>query len=678
MKKVWETAWGYVKERYLFLLAAVGLVLFVEFFSRGSVPETFTWLFRHFPLFLLNSLFVLALCLLFQAAIGRPRIAFWLVAALALVLAFVSGTKLRMMGRPLTPFDFLITGEAMDVVRWNEIFSLSEVVGLLLFVAAGLFLHRAAGKLRRAFWRERASMAAFAVLVIGLLAFGPGLKAPRDQVVNVKNNGFLVAMMADLKELSPGSRAANRAAVAAVVSAGNNTAPSVTPAEKKKPNVIVLLSESFWDPTKLPKAQFSTDPAPFLHQLQQQYPHGYMLTPTFAGNTANVELEVLTGLSMQFLPAGSIPYNQYLTRPVDSLASILTRQGYTTTAISPWISWFFNGRTTYQNLGFGNFIPLEFFRRDYKGGYISDNEVGNVILQSMENGPGPHMVFANTGENHYADPPDKFDSYDVTVTGLSPDSNGMLQAYAQGVYDADKMLKKLVDYFQSKPDEPTIILFFGDHMALLGKDYALYKEAGYLSSDDDPDFLNKMYRTPFVVWDNFLPKHPEEMQTASNFLSPFILEEAGLPGTPFTNYIRDLHKSVPGIPPQGYWPAWNLTEAQLQPYEAADQDILFGEQEVYKGYKTQIVNPNYVIGYGPMKVTQAKVARGQLTVSGEYLPPGLGLIYLDNKPLPTHWVDFHTLTADVPEGTTGQVQVKVSDDKDTVIAQSNTVTISGK
>ena len=40
-----------------------------------------------------------------------------------------------------------------------------------------------------------------------------------------------------------------------------------------------------------------------------------MLSPMFGGGTANVELEVLTGLSMRFFPEGAIPYNTEINQP---------------------------------------------------------------------------------------------------------------------------------------------------------------------------------------------------------------------------------------------------------------------------------------------------------------------------------------------------------------------------
>ena len=67
-----------------------------------------------------------------------------------------------------------------------------------------------------------------------------------------------------------------------------------------------------------------------------------MFSPEFGGMTANVEFEALTGFSNAFLPAGSIPYQQYVRAPTPSMATFLKSEGYETRAIHPGTNWFWN------------------------------------------------------------------------------------------------------------------------------------------------------------------------------------------------------------------------------------------------------------------------------------------------------------------------------------------------
>ncbi len=77
---------------------------------------------------------------------------------------------------------------------------------------------------------------------------------------------------------------------------------------EEKPDIIVVMSESFWDPTLLPGTTITPDPMPNVRALRS----GSMFSPEFGGMTANVEFEALTGFTNAFLPYGSIPYQQYV------------------------------------------------------------------------------------------------------------------------------------------------------------------------------------------------------------------------------------------------------------------------------------------------------------------------------------------------------------------------------
>ena len=118
------------------------------------------------------------------------------------------------------------------------------------------------------------------------------------------------------------------------------------PAEK--PDIIMVMSESFWDVTSLPNTRITPDPIPFMRANRS----GSVFSPEFGGMTANVEFEALTGFSNAFLPAGSIPYQQYIRRPLPSLATFLRSEGYETKAIHPFAGWFWNRSVVYKAVSY--------------------------------------------------------------------------------------------------------------------------------------------------------------------------------------------------------------------------------------------------------------------------------------------------------------------------------------
>lgn len=48
-----------------------------------------------------------------------------------------------------------------------------------------------------------------------------------------------------------------------------------------RPDVVLILSESFWDPTKLPGVKFSKDPIPNFRKLRQENGGGDFVSPMF-------------------------------------------------------------------------------------------------------------------------------------------------------------------------------------------------------------------------------------------------------------------------------------------------------------------------------------------------------------------------------------------------------------
>lgn len=99
------------------------------------------------------------------------------------------------------------------------------------------------------------------------------------------------------------------------------------------PDIVVVMSESLFGPTRVPGLSFAKDPLPNLHRLQHEAASGRLYSPVFGGGTANTEFELLTGHTARFLPPGSVPYQQYVRRKQQSLASIFQARGYRTEAV---------------------------------------------------------------------------------------------------------------------------------------------------------------------------------------------------------------------------------------------------------------------------------------------------------------------------------------------------------
>ena len=75
--------------------------------------------------------------------------------------------------------------------------------------------------------------------------------------------------------------------------------------------VVMILSETFSDPTRIPGISFSTDPIPNIHAIKDTTTSGLMLSSGYGGGTANMEYQALTGLSLSiFDDSLIIPFQQ--------------------------------------------------------------------------------------------------------------------------------------------------------------------------------------------------------------------------------------------------------------------------------------------------------------------------------------------------------------------------------
>ena len=110
-----------------------------------------------------------------------------------------------------------------------------------------------------------------------------------------------------------------------------NFNPAVTPSDDtRRPTVIFLMSESFFDLTAVSSIVFEDDPIPRYHALAEEFTSGKIVTNTYAGGTAYVEMEVLTGICNALLAEKdnltSLPEDVYNRMP--TISDIFAAYGY--------------------------------------------------------------------------------------------------------------------------------------------------------------------------------------------------------------------------------------------------------------------------------------------------------------------------------------------------------------
>lgn len=347
---------------------------------------------------------------------------------------------------------------------------------------------------------------------------------------------------------------------------------------KDLPNIIVIMDEAFSDLAVVGDLETNEDYMPFMHKMQQGADHtitGYAQVSVCGGNTANSEFEFLTGNTMSFLPSGSIPYQQYITKDTPSLASYLASLGYETYAQHPYYASGWNREKVYPLLGFEhlNFID-DYANKTYVRKYVSDDADMQHIIDTYENKEDgkPAFIFNVTMQNHggYTDAFSDL-SEDVHATNYNSE---VLDRYLSLIRLTDQSLEKLVDYFATV-DEKTVIVFFGDHQPS-DNVAAQVQDSMLLPGESVPDEqLRKRYLVPYLVWANYDIDGATQKNTSLNYLSAEVLKAAGVPTDAYQNFLLDLQKSYPVMSAAGRTDASDADENMLSTYKKLQYYNLF-------------------------------------------------------------------------------------------------------
>ena len=347
-------------------------------------------------------------------------------------------------------------------------------------------------------------------------------------------------------------------------------------------NVIVIMNESLSDLSVLPGVESNMDAMPFLRSLTENTVKGYAYSSVFGGTTANSEYEFLTGNTTAFLPAGTVPYQMYVSPGDPSLVGQMEALGYTTIAAHPYRSSGWNRPTVYADYGFdevyfeSDFQDRAYMRGDERTGYVTDRcDYENLIRWYEEKEEGqPLFLFNVTMQNHSA--------YqmawtnlpkEVWLTGELENRFQTVNQYLSLVYQSDQAFEDLIDYF-SQVEEPTMILLFGDHQPQVATNF--YTDV--LGTNPDTADAQKKQMVPFVLWANYDIPEAQGVELSLNYLSALLMDTANLPMTGYQKFLSQLWETAPVINTVG------IRDAQGNWYgeNAALPEELDGAIEDYK------------------------------------------------------------------------------------------------
>ena len=539
--------WG---ARLVFLLGPWVCLWMVETLNENDVfSDLYAWQV------LMNMIWYYILFAVLRLVLGRIRRACALGICLAFLVGLVNHYVLRFRGRILFPADVTAWRTAANVADGFDYSMDAYIMQAAVLLTAYLFLVLVCPPQRK---RARIPLPfalvawgavlgyCFAFFCTGAL---PALGIYTQQWVT-QRNGFLLNFTVALRYSSV-EKPADYSHDKVLELMEQYPALEGDP-DRQPTNLIVIMNESFADFTVFDDFEASEDPTPFLHSLEENTVKGWMYAPVTGGGTATVEFEYLTGFSSLFQPPHTVAYQLYVEEGMPSLAAVAGSQGYETTAFHPYKSSGWNRVLAYDYLDFDRQMYEEDVADPYYiRHYVSDRSDYEMIFRTTREQTGNTFFFNVTMQNHsgYAQGWNNLEST-IDLPDRLVRTDGSARQYFALALESDDALRELIGYY-SQQEEPTMVVFFGDHQPPLTNSF--YEELyGKKLSERTTEEVLRQYAVPFFIWTNYDIQEEQDVVISPNYLGVLTARLAGLPMTGFMNFLSQLYEELPAVTPVGF------------------------------------------------------------------------------------------------------------------------------
>ncbi|MFR2646887.1 MAG: LTA synthase family protein, partial [Blautia coccoides] len=327
---------------------------------------------------------------------------------------------------------------------------------------------------------------------------------------------------------------------------------------EKRPNIIFLQLESFFDPTLVNFLNISEDPIPTFRKLMKEYSSGYYKVPSVGAGTANTEFESITGMSLRYFGPGEYPYKSILKETTcESAPYVLKNLGYSTHAIHNNEANFYGRKNVFANLGFDSFTSEEYMSEQddtNPNDWMRDRNLTKYIMEALESSDDPDYIYTISVQGHgdYPEEP-MIDDPKITVTGGESEAvNNKWEYYCNQIYEMDQFVKELTETL-SKYDEDVVLVMYGDHLPTMGLKVK--------------DVKNRyLFQTEYVIWDN-MGLEKKDANVAAYQMAAEVMDRVGI----HEGNIFRFHQ------------ARRQTKNYQVDLETLQYDILYGKQYVYDG-----------------------------------------------------------------------------------------------
>lgn len=613
--------------------AVWALLLNLVIETLGRMPTTSIWggfqfLIDEPIVFLYNTLIIFA-TLVIASVFKRRLFVFTIVSLFWLVIGIVNGVILTQRMTPFTVKDLSILDDGITIV--SNYMSTFQIVMAAIGVAVAigllvLLFIKGPKKKERVKWK-RNLIGVLLVLAVTFGAtsimiktgkietfFGNLAYAYRDYgVVYCFTNTWLNTGIS-----KPDNYSQDRMLdIFSDEELGDDNAMLLTQKDEDEehPNIIFLQLESFIDPSNITSIETSKEACPNFRNLVNNYPSGQLTVPACGAGTANVEFEVMTGISAKFFGPGEYPYKSVLKeKTMETLGYDLKSLGYSTHAIHNHRAVFYNRNTVFANMGLDTFTSIEYMSDVEKTpkNWAKDNILTESMLDALNSTESRDMIYTISVQGHGKYPSEQvIQNPEITVTSApSEELKWKFEYYVNQVHEMDNFIGQLTEAL-SNYDEPVVLVMYGDHIPAIDM------------TEDDLASRN-LYGTEYVIWSNFgLDGDDEDMYSYQ--LAAHVTEMLDMQvGTVFT--YQQNHKN---------------SETYLEDLKAIGYDILYGKYYLYGG-KNPFEPTNMKMGVKDITIDEVVKIGDKYYIKGKNFTE-YSKVTLDGKTLKTIYLGSNIL-----------------------------------
>ena len=547
-------------------------------------------------LFLLNFLAVGLMYLVVVTFLNRFWVATAIFGTVMVVFSIANRFKYLLRNEPIIPADlsFISSGNTGEIVSFipedGADLVNTAIFGLTYFVVICLalqLLDRRNG-LIPCHWRPSrflrvtniiailARIAAFAATAALLVSFTWNLNVPNswaqqwarelgdspqpwNAMADAQSNGtainFLRLSHAKTMEQPKGYSEETMQAVAKRYAAAADDINATRTANLTDNTVVMILSESFSDPTRIPDVTFSIDPMPNIRAIKDATTSGLMLSPGYGGGTANIEYQALTGLNManfdesmlsvyqQLVPSQEEPYsfNRIWSEQYGENGSV---------AFHPYYKNMYLRDHNYDRFGFSELLTLDsdpaIEHQDHidASPYVSDAASYANVLDAINSQDHPQFIQLVTMQNHsgYGDYYATNEFREADLSPLDDNERWQIENYTKGLSLTDQATAEFLNTLNTI-DKPVTVIFYGDHLPSI-----------YTTANADMDNTLTLHETDYFIWSNQASASANGKVSgehtafsSSNYCMSLAAEHMNATVSPYLALLTELQREIPSI-----------------------------------------------------------------------------------------------------------------------------------